>query len=357
MTALLDVEGLTLDRAGTRVLDIGALAVEAGAVLALIGPNGSGKTTLLKTLASLLAPASGRIRFRGEPLGPRPDGYRRRVTMVFQAPLLFDASVRSNLESGLRLHGLPAPERAARVGEAAARFGVEHLLDRSARNLSGGEAQRTSLARAFALRPEILFLDEPFAALDPPTREALLDDLARILKETRTTTVLATHDQMEALRLADRIAVLRQGRIVQEGPAQEVFNAPADAFVAEFVGMETILAGRVAATAPGEFQVAAGGRLLVAMGGAEPGAEVRLGIRPEHVTLLRPPGDPGSARNHFPGTVTRIVPRGPFFKVELDCGFPLAAYVTAVSLEELGLALGSPVVASFKATAVHVLRT
>ena len=353
MTALLEVEGLTLDRAGTRVLDIGSLALEAGAVLALIGPNGSGKTTLLKALASLLAPASGRIRFRGEPLGP---AYRRRVTMVFQAPLLFDASVRANLESGLRLHGIAGPERAMRVREAADRFGVAHLLDRSARNLSGGEAQRTSLARAFALRPELLFLDEPFAALDPPSREALLDDLARILKETRTTTVLATHEPMDALRLAGRIAVLNQGRIVQEGPALEVLHAPADPFVAEFVGMETFLAGRAAVTARGEFQVEAGGRAVVALGQVEPGAEVRIGIRPENVTLLRPPGDPGSARNHLPGTVTRIVPRGPFFKVELDCGFPLAAYVTAVSLEELGLAHGSPVVAAFKATAVHVLR-
>jgi len=354
---LLRAEGLRVDRGGVPVLEIGELALEAGTVLALIGPNGSGKTTLLKTLASLHRPDAGRILFRGAPLGSAPDAYRRKVTMVFQAPLLFDTTVRSNLESGLRLHGIPAAERAERVAEVARRFGVDHLLDRSARNLSGGEAQRTSLARAFALRPEILFLDEPFAALDPPTREGLMNDLSLALKETRTTTVLATHDQMEALRLADRLAVMRQGRIVQVGPAQDVINGPADAFVADFVGMETVLTGRVSVGGRDEFRVEAGGREVVVLGRAGVGEEVRIGIRPENVTLAIHAEGHTSARNCFPCTVTRIVPKGPFFKVELDCGFFLAAYVTPVSLEELGLAPGAKVVASFKATAVHLLRS
>ena len=353
---LLRAEHLRVDRDGVRVLDIPALHLEEGSVLALIGPNGSGKTTLLKTLASLLAPSTGVIQFRGAALGPRPDDYRRRVTMVFQAPLLFDTTVRGNLESGLKLHGVPRLARAERVRRAAERLGLEPLLDRSARTLSGGEAQRTSLARALALEPEILYLDEPFAALDPPSREALLEDLALALRETRTTTVLATHDQLEAVRLADRIAVLRQGRIVQAGSAQEVINSPADAFVADFVGMETLLSGRVVFAQAGEFHVAAGANQVVAMGEAVLGQEVRIGIRPENVTLSAHLDGPSSARNGFQATVTRILPRGPFFKVELDCGFFLAAYVTPVSLEELGLAPGRTVVATFKATAVHLLR-
>jgi tungstate transport system ATP-binding protein len=161
--------------------------------------------------------------------------------MVFQQPLLFDTSVARNLESGLKLHGVPGPERARRVLEVARQFGIEPLLGRQARKLSGGEAQRASLARAFALAPEILFLDEPFSALDPPTREALLDDLGTALRQTRTTAVLATHDRLEALQLADRMAVMAQGRILQIGPGAEVINHPANAFVAEFVGMETLL--------------------------------------------------------------------------------------------------------------------
>jgi len=354
VSALLAVEGLRVERGGTTVLDLPRLEVAAGSVLALIGPNGSGKTTLLKTLAGLLAPASGTLSFQGAPLGR---DYRRRVTMVFQAPLLFDTTVRANLEAGLKLHGVEGAERRARVEEVAGRFGVAGLLDRSARNLSGGEAQRTSLARAFALRPELLFLDEPFAALDPPAREALLDDLAQALRATRTTTVLATHDQGEALCLADAIAVMHEGRVLQWGTPQDVFNRPADAFVAGFVGMETILAGRVSAVTPGEFQVETGGRILVVPGVATLGDEARLGVRPENVTLSAHAEGPTSARNRFPGTVTRIVPRGPFFKVDLDCGFDLSAHVTPTSLEELALAPGSRVEASFKATAVHVFRS
>jgi tungstate transport system ATP-binding protein len=355
---ILRAEGLQVLRGGVRVLDIPALELREGAVLALLGPNGSGKSTLLQTLAGLQPPASGGLSFRGRLLEGRASfaGYRLRVTLVFQEPLLFDTTVAHNLESGLRLRHLPAPERAERVREVAGRFGIGHLLERQARKLSGGEAQRTSLARAFALRPEILFLDEPFSALDPPTREALIDDLALALRQTRTTAVLATHDQMEALRLADTLAVMHQGRIVQAGPGAEVLNRPADPFVAAFVGMETILEGVVTASRHGVFQMDVGGRLVEAGGEPRVGESVRVGVRPENVTLSLGQGPPSSARNCFPGVVRRIQPRGPFFKVELDCGFFLAALVTPESLESLALAPGQELLASFKASAAHCIR-
>jgi len=354
----LEARGLAVLRGGVQVLEIPALEVTEGAVLALIGPNGSGKTTLLKTLACLQEPAAGELLFQGLPLATRAqrEAYRRRVTMVFQQPLLFDTSVARNLESGLKLHGVPAPERARRVLEVARRFGIEPLLERQARRLSGGEAQRASLARAFAVAPEILFLDEPFAALDPPTRESLLDDLGAALRATRTTAVLATHDRMEALQLADRLAVMRQGRIVQIGTGSAVVNQPVDEFVAEFVGMETVLEGLVTASAGGLSQVAVAGRQVEALGAASPGETVLLGLRPENVTLALHAGAGTSARNSLPGTVARIVPRGPYFKVEVDCGFWVAAFVTPRSLEELGLAPGREVVATFKATAAHLIR-
>jgi len=360
---ILEASGLTVRRGGVQVLDIPSLALPAGQVLALIGPNGSGKTTLLQTLASLQAPASGELRFQGRPLDSRAgtNAYRLRVTMVFQEPLLFDTTVARNLEAGLRLRGVPGPERTPRVREVASQFGIEHLLERQARKLSGGEAQRASLARAFAFRPEILFLDEPFSALDPPTREALIDDLAAALRQTRTTAVLATHDQMEALRLADLLAVMQAGRIVQTGTGAEVLNQPVNAFVAGFVGMETLLSGVVTASGQGLFRLAVGGREVESVGGPAVGDAVLVGVRPEHVTLALGPEAgarvASSARNRFQGTVRRIVPRGPFFKVELDVGFFLAAYVTPQSLEALALAPGREVVASFKATAVHCIRT
>ena len=356
---VLDVRDLKLQRGPVQVLDIPALTLRGGSVTALIGPNGSGKSTLLQTLASLLLPAGGTLSFQGNALATRADrqAYRRRVTLVFQEPLLFDATVHANLASGLKLHGVPKVEREIRIAETAQLFGIGHLLDRSARKLSGGEAQRTSLARAFALRPELLLLDEPFSALDPPTREALIDDLALVLKKTRTTAVMATHDQMEALRLADSLAVMRQGRIVQVGPCEAVINHPADEFVASFVGMETVLEGSVTEAKGGLLTVEVEGRSIECLGEAATGERVLVGVRPENVTLLDHGETGTSARNSFPGSVTRLLPKGPYFKAELDCGFFLAAFVTLRSMEELGLQEGSTVVASFKATAVHLIRS
>lgn len=357
-TPILEARDLTVRRGAIQVLDVPSLSLEPGSVTALIGPNGSGKSTLLQTLASLIKPASGEIAFHGNPLLARRErqSYRQRVTLVFQESLLFDTTVHANLAAGLKLHAVPRDERERRIGEAAERFGITHLLDRSARKLSGGEAQRTSLARAFALRPEILFLDEPFSALDPPTREALIDDLAGVLRETRTTAVLATHDQMEAMRLADVLAVMHEGRIAQTGSVAEVINHPVDEFVAAFVGMETVLDGLVTACSQGVFTASVLERKVEAVGSEAPGSSVRIGVRPENVTLSLFEGTCSSALNHFPGTITRLVPKGPYYKVELDCGFFLAAYVTARSVEELNLRERSKVVASFKATAVHVLR-
>jgi tungstate transport system ATP-binding protein len=183
-----------------------------------------------------------------------------------------------------------------------------------------------------------------------------MDDLGAALRQTRTTAVLATHDQMEALQLADRMSVLHQGRIVQSGTGPEVINQPVDEFVAGFVGMETVLPGRVASSAMGLCRVAVAGLEVESVGSPSLGEAVLVCVRPEQVTLSLHAAADTSARNSFTGTVTRIVPRGPFFKVELDCGFRIAALVTPRSLEELALGPGVDVVASFKATAVHLIR-
>jgi tungstate transport system ATP-binding protein len=338
------------------VLDIPALSVVQGQVLVLIGPNGAGKSTLLLTLAGLLKPARGTLLFRGERIGNGGFDYRRHIAMVFQEPLLFDTTVFGNVAAGLKIRGVARAEIERTVPGYLDRFGIGHLAKRSARKLSGGEAQRTSLARAFVTKPEVVFLDEPFSALDPPTREALIGDLERILRETHTTAVASTHDQTEALRLADRLAVMNEGKIVQIGPAAEVINRPADGFVASFVGVETVLPGRVLRTFDGVFTAAVGGGEIQAVGHARAGDAVLCCIRPEHVTLSTNAPFPGSsARNVFSGTIRKITPLGLFHRVHLDCGFDLVAYVTRQSLEELSLAEGGKVTASFKATAVHII--
>jgi tungstate transport system ATP-binding protein len=361
-TTLLQARHLQVHRGGVQVLEVPSLDLRAGEVLALMGPNGAGKSTLMLTLAGLLPPSAGELRFRDAPLASRADreGFRRRLTMVFQDPLLFDATVAQNIASGLKLRGVPAAERQPQVEAWAGRLGLADLLDRSARHLSGGEAQRTALARAFVLRPEILFLDEPFSSLDAQTREGLVEDLGRILAETGTTAVLSTHDQGEAARLAHRLAVMKAGRIVQLGGLREVMNHPEDAFVAAFVGMETLLKGQVVTSQGGlislRLRKGTADRELLAPGEAQPGQTVLVGVRPEHVALSLQTDNTSSVRNAFPGTVTKVIPLGPFFRIELDCGFFLSAFVTAQSLSELGLEPGRAVVASVKATSVHLLR-
>jgi tungstate transport system ATP-binding protein len=340
-------------------LVIPALDVYAGEVLAVIGPNGSGKSTLLRLLGLLEAPEAGEVRFRGERVTVA-DGLavRRRMATVFQQPLLADTTVADNVALGLSFRGVGPAERAARVGRWLERFGIARLARRQARTLSGGEARRAALARALVLEPDVLLLDEPFAALDEPTRAALLPDLGAILGAERVTTVLVTHDRGEARALADRVAVLMGGRLQQVDETGRVFQAPASEEVARFVGVETIVSGKVTAAAGGVAVVQVNGCTLEIAGLARPGEQVRLGIRPEDVTLAQPAGDAGrsSARNQLAGTVIRVTPGSPA-RVLVDVGFPLVAAVTARSVEELGLRAGVAVTAVFKASAAHVIRS
>jgi tungstate transport system ATP-binding protein len=357
--AILEVKNLQVKRGGVSVLDISSLFVREGKVLCLIGPNGAGKSTLLLALSRLLKSVNGDIIFRGQKIDSNhtTGTYRRHIAMVFQEPLLFDTTVFENVASGLKIRGMGQDEIRRVVEEYLQRFGISHLINRSARKLSGGEAQRTSLARAFAVKPEIIFLDEPFSSLDPPTRESLIEDLQRILRVTHTTAIMATHDQMEALRLADQIAVMIQGKIAQIGSPAEVMNSPVDEFVASFVGMETVFMGPVTKMYDSTFVVSVSGRDVEAVGAVAVGETVVCFIRPENVTLSTgSSGETTSARNVFPGKIIKITPMGLFHKVHLDCGFPLVAYVTHLSSKNLSLREEGDVIVSFKATAVHVVR-
>ena len=356
---ILEVRGLKVQRGGRTVLEVEHLAVEQGEVLAVIGPNGAGKSTLLLALARLLRPSLGQIFFHNRPLEALSDlAYRRRIGLVLQEPLLLSGSAFTNVAAGLRFRRLPRAEARRRAEQWLARLGIRHLRDRPARLLSGGEAQRVSLARAFALQPELLLLDEPFGALDPPTRNRLQIDFQTLRAATGVTTVFVTHDLDEALLLGDRVAILLEGRLRQAGSPQQVFNAPADGGVAAFVGVETVVAGRVAANMEGRLlvEITPGGQQLEAVGELEVGRQVLFCLRPEDVTLW-PQGKahPSSARNRLAGRIVRLAPQGLLVRVEVDSGFPLTALVTRASAEEMGLAEGMLVAAAFKASAAHLI--
>jgi tungstate transport system ATP-binding protein len=357
--SILEVKNIQVSRSGALLLDVPSLSVQEGEVLSLIGPNGAGKTTLLQTLSYLQKPFQGEVLYRGQTVNFNHSviDYRRRLAMVFQEPLLFDTTVFENVASGLKIRRMKGPAIQGIVEDQLDRFGIAHLSHRSARTLSGGEAQRTSLARAFAVQPEILFLDEPFASLDPPSQESLIEDLEGILRQTRTTTILATHDRLEALRLSDRIAVMNGGKILQVGTPREVTHQPVSEFVASFVGVETILNGRVVRRGRGTLVASVEGQEIEAVGDVQIGEAVILCIRPENVILSTGPArETTSARNIFSGKIEKIVPLGLYQRIQIQCGFPLVAYVTNHSMENLSLREGGEVTAFFKATAIHVIR-
>ncbi len=229
------IEGLQFARDGRKVLDIEALAFGDGITTAVFGPNGSGKTTLLRLIGGLERPTAGAVRIGGAPVTVGPAS-RRHVAFAFQEAVFVGGSVRRNLDLALQLRDLPPAERPARIAEAARECGLEPVLDRSARRLSSGEAQRANLARALALRAPVTLLDEPLTGIDRVTRLQLLDDLPRMLATFAATTILVTHDREEAFRLADRLVVLVDGRVRAAGPKSEVYARPPDRATAELLG-------------------------------------------------------------------------------------------------------------------------
>lgn len=233
---LLEAESIDWLINGKAILEGIDFALSPQEHVGLIGPNGSGKSSLLKILSFLETPTSGRLTFQGQEIPrPIPLELRRKIAVVFQEPLLFDASVRDNVASGLKIRGLPRKETRNRVRDWLDRFGIAHLSNRHARSLSGGEAQRVSLARAFVLEPDIIFLDEPFSALDAPAKEALVSDLSEIFAKTKTTAVLISHDFNDILRLTERTLILLNGKVAAEGSPGDLLHLPESSPAGKFM--------------------------------------------------------------------------------------------------------------------------
>lgn len=252
------VEGLVFERDGRRVLDVPQLTVAHGTTTALFGPNGSGKTTLLRLIAGLERPWSGSVQL-GDLRATRDPHFRQYFAYAFQEAVFLRGTVRANLELGLALRRVRSAERETRIHDVARECGVEHLLSRPARRLSGGEAQRVSLARALALRAPVTLLDEPLAGLDRVGRAQLLDDLPRLLATFATTTIIVTHDREEAFRLADDLVVLVDGVVRAAGPKGDIYRNPPDRRTAELVGYTVMpLNGTLRAVPAGALRLGSG---------------------------------------------------------------------------------------------------
>lgn len=327
-----------------------AFEVAGGEVLALLGPNGAGKSTLVRVLAGLLAPDAGRVAVADAVWDDEQrhlPPHDRSVGMVFQDALLFPhLSVADNVAFGLRTRGMSrAPARAA-AEDWLSRVGLPGLGGVRPAELSGGQAQRAALARALAVDPAVLLLDEPLSALDARTRLTVRAELRRHLAGFPGSTVLVTHDPVDAMALADRVVVVEEGRIVQAGTPLDVARHPRTDYVARLVGL-ALLPG----TGEGRsVRLDGGGVVTVAEEAAGP---VFAAVRPESVALYltRPDGSP---RNVWPARVVAATPHGATVRCELDGEVPLIADVTATAFAELGLAPGARVWATVKASEIAV---
>ncbi|HEU4952296.1 MAG TPA: ABC transporter ATP-binding protein, partial [Holophagaceae bacterium] len=329
--AHLELLGIGKAFGGRPVLSEVSFAAEAGAFVVLVGPSGCGKSTLLRILAGLEAADAGEIRLGGERLD-RIEAGRRDLAMVFQDYALYPhMTVAENLAFPLKVRRAPRAEREARVAETAAMLGLGEVLDRRPAQLSGGQRQRVAIGRALVRRPSLFLFDEPLSNLDAQLRAQMRVELAALHRSLGTTTVHVTHDQAEAMTLADRLVVLNQGRIQQAGPPLELYRDPANRFVGAFLGQPgmAFLEGRLIRDPVPAFL--SGGLRLEGLGPGLPEGPAALGLRPEALSLV-PAGE-----GDLPGQVALVEALGPACHVFVDTG---AARLVALADAAPGLAPG-----------------
>ncbi len=355
---MIDIRNITKEFDGNPVLTGVTETIRKGEIFAIIGPSGQGKTTLLRILGLLQKPSSGDVLLEGKSLRSvsDTDPVRRRIGMVFQSPVAFRDSVYHNIAIGLRYRGYGKEEIHDKILQKLDEIGLTGYEKRKATTLSGGEKQRVSLARVMVTGPDVLILDEPTANLDPVSTEVIENLIRHYNTELGTTVILSTHDLMQGQRLADRVAVMMNGRFIQSGTIFDVFTRPCSVDVAKFIGMGNILPGKVIRKEDGISVILSHGTEIHAIGDIPIGTQVRIAIRPEEITLHTGPDRWSSARNIIFGTIEAVRPFGIISLISVKSGdLSLSVQVTWQSIRELDLKPGVEVALSFKAPSVHIM--
>jgi len=356
------VEALTLTLGAFRLKNVD-FAVSGGEILIILGPNGSGKSVTLETIAGFHRPDFGRVLIKGRDVTALPPEQRNIGFVVQNFGLFPHLTVAQNIGIAKRA------DRAVTARDAnfpphgnpdalLKYFGIAHLAERAPADLSPGEKQRVALARALASAPDLFLFDEPFSALDGQTANQLRDELLSFLRMLSIPAIFVTHDRGDAMMLADKMIVLRDGAIVQTGPAAEIFQKPASAFVARFIGVENILDGRVADLSGELITLHVGDQMLSATAPAKPiaaGTQVVVSIRAEDVALRCSSRTQTPQTNQFEGRITALHAGGPLVTASIDCGFPLKAYVLAPQAREMNLGIGMAVAVEIAPASIQIL--
>jgi molybdate/tungstate transport system ATP-binding protein len=343
---MITIRGLNIDLREFQLRDIN-LAVAENEFFILMGPTGAGKTVLLEAIAGLVPIKSGKIYIGGKEITGLPPE-KRGISIVYQDYALFPhLTVMDNIIYGLHFHKIDKREARAKLAQLLDVLNLSHLQHRLPANLSGGEKQRVSVARALMVEPKVLLLDEPLSALDPGFREEVRGALKRLHRASSTTFLMVTHDFAEALSLAGRAAVMNDGRIEQTGEIEDIFKRPNCAFVADFVGMKNLFSAEFRGTK------AVVNHLEIELGIEPINSHGYIAIRPEDIVISRRRFS-SSMRNSFPAVVTAIIDQGFYYEVRAQSGeVRFTSLITKRSLIELELREAADVFISFKATAVH----